>query len=130
MKFKDQKTLLLSKSGDDDDEWNVSSPMTKKGVYAAISYMACAGVECLQSVNKDKLGNTMSYDHLEGFGMPLGSSATELQKGRGRRWKRKSKSLAGDLTKSLTGDGGVWSVTYSFRSNIPQLKSNSIHLEF
>lgn len=42
MEFKDQKTLPLSKSGDDDDQWHVSSRMTRKGVYAAISYMACA----------------------------------------------------------------------------------------
>ncbi|PWA34728.1 sugar phosphate transporter domain-containing protein [Artemisia annua] len=45
MKSKDQKTLLVSESGDDNDRRHapVSSPMTKKGVYAAISYMTCAG---------------------------------------------------------------------------------------
>ncbi|KAK9055108.1 hypothetical protein SSX86_026189 [Deinandra increscens subsp. villosa] len=42
MDFKDQKTLVESKTGDDDDRRRVSSPMTRKGVYAAISYMSCA----------------------------------------------------------------------------------------
>ncbi|XP_076937850.1 UDP-N-acetylglucosamine transporter UGNT1-like [Bidens hawaiensis] len=41
MDFKDQKALLESKSGDDDGR-RLSSPMTRKGVYAAISYMTCA----------------------------------------------------------------------------------------
>ncbi|KAJ0576286.1 putative sugar phosphate transporter domain-containing protein [Helianthus annuus] len=40
MDFKDQKTLLESKSSDDDRR--VSSPMTRKGVYAAVSYMTSA----------------------------------------------------------------------------------------
>ncbi|KAL8206260.1 hypothetical protein R6Q57_009811 [Mikania cordata] len=42
MDFKDQKTLVESKSDDEDDRRRVSSPMTRKGVYAAISYMTCA----------------------------------------------------------------------------------------
>ncbi|CAI9298385.1 unnamed protein product [Lactuca saligna] len=42
MEFKDRKTLPVSKSGNDDDRRNVSSPMTRTGVYAAVSYMACA----------------------------------------------------------------------------------------
>ncbi|KAI3811200.1 hypothetical protein L1987_20919 [Smallanthus sonchifolius] len=42
MDFKDQKTLLEPKSSDDDDRRRASSPMTRKGVYAAISYMTCA----------------------------------------------------------------------------------------
>ncbi|KAL4571467.1 hypothetical protein LXL04_018227 [Taraxacum kok-saghyz] len=42
MEFKDRKALPISKSGDDDDRRHVSSPMTRTGVYAAVSYMACA----------------------------------------------------------------------------------------
>nr|KAJ0189288.1 hypothetical protein LSAT_V11C800413440 [Lactuca sativa] len=42
MEFKDRKTLPVSKSGNDDDRRNVSPPMTRTGVYAAVSYMACA----------------------------------------------------------------------------------------
>ncbi|GJY36324.1 hypothetical protein Tco_0421702 [Tanacetum coccineum] len=44
MESKDQKTLLVSESGEDNDRRHVpvSSPMTRKGVYAAVSYMACA----------------------------------------------------------------------------------------
>ncbi|KAI3781941.1 hypothetical protein L2E82_11969 [Cichorium intybus] len=42
MEFKDRKVLPVSKSGDEDDRRHASSPMTRTGVYAAVSYMACA----------------------------------------------------------------------------------------